>query len=98
MQIFVFLDTNMLVYPTQNFALGVLSNANPQCENIYVAVEYRLKLQEICTSYHYQSNGILMAGYQIKERLGAYYVTIWEECVLYKMFTVLFVISVRINA
>ena len=32
-QILAFLDTNVLVYPTQNFALGVLSYANPQCES-----------------------------------------------------------------
>ena len=44
-QILAFLDTNLLVYPTQSFVLGVLSNANPQREKICVAVEYRLNYQ-----------------------------------------------------
>ena len=44
MQMLVFLDTNMLVYPMHNLSFGVLTNVNPQCEKFYVAVEYRLFL------------------------------------------------------
>ena len=39
-QVLEFLDTNMLVYPTQNFALGVLANARTQCKCFCVAVDY----------------------------------------------------------
>ena len=41
--ILAFLDTNMLVSPTQTLVLGVLPNAAAQGECFHVAVEYRLK-------------------------------------------------------
>ena len=41
-QISVFSDTNMLVFPTRNFALKVLANARTQREWFCVAVESRL--------------------------------------------------------
>ena len=40
--ILAFLDTNMLVYPKQNFALGVLANARTQRKCFCIVVEYRL--------------------------------------------------------
>ena len=40
---FSLLDTNMLVYPMQNFIFGVLSNVNPQSEKFCIAVEHKLK-------------------------------------------------------
>ena len=40
--ILAFLDTNMLVTPTQNLALGVLRNVTAQYACFCIAVEYRL--------------------------------------------------------
>ena len=42
MQISAFLDTNMLVCPTETLALGVLPNAMAKSKSFCVAVEYRL--------------------------------------------------------
>ena len=41
-QILVFLDTNMLVSPTQNSCVRGIAQYEPQHEEFFVAVEYRL--------------------------------------------------------
>ena len=42
-QIFAFLDTNMLVSPTQNSGVGVVGQRKAPSRKFCVAVEYRLK-------------------------------------------------------
>ena len=44
MQIFAFLDTRMLVSPTQNSGVGGLDQRRAPTQTFCVAVEYRLKL------------------------------------------------------